>query len=82
MITEIKGCDLPLEANKMTITELRSNENYFDHHTGSRRGYESRKGEGRIEEYNGKFGNGYIHIQPRFDTTQYVYVTYYIKKES
>ena len=82
MSTEIKGSDLPPGQNKMTINELRSKENYFEHHTASRHGYESRKSEGRIEEYNGKFGNGYIHIQPRFDTTRYVYVTYYIKKEA
>lgn len=66
----------------MTIDELKSNDNYFVHHTANRRGYESRRGEGRIEEYNGKFGNGYIHVQPRFDTNQYVNVTYYIKKEA
>lgn len=50
------------------------------HHTGSRRGYESRRGNGHAESYKGKFGEGYIIITPRFDTTRYVNVEYYINK--
>ena len=46
--------------------------------TGSRRGYTSRKGSGYVEAYSGKFGNGFALISPRWDTTQYVYVTYYV----
>lgn len=64
----------------MTVTELRNNNNYEYHHTGSRRGYESRKGEGHVEVYNGRFGQGYVAITPRWDTTQYVNVEYYIEK--
>ena len=62
----------------MSVAELTKNKDYRVHHTASRRGYESRKSQGRVEPYNGKFGNGYILITPRYDTTRYVSVTYYI----
>lgn len=62
----------------MTVQEIRNNANYKYHHTGSRRGYESRKGEGHVERYNGRFGEGFVVISPRRDTTQYVNVEYYI----
>ena len=64
----------------MTRTELENNQNYELHHIASRRGYVSRKGDGIVEPYSGKFGKGYILVTPRFDTTQYVYVSYYIEK--
>lgn len=51
------------------------------HHRASRRGYISRKGEGYIEEYEGRFGKGYIWVRPRFDTTQYVTVEYYLEQK-
>ena len=62
----------------ITINELRNSRQYKYHHTGSRRGYESRKGEGHVEKYSGRFGEGYIIVKPRYDTTQYVNVEYYI----
>lgn len=49
-------------------------------HTTTRRGYESRKTGGHVEEYEGKFGKGFVHVEPRWDTTQYVYVTYYLER--
>lgn len=50
------------------------------HHTASRRGYASRKApEGRIESYSGKFGRGYVRVTPRWDTTQYVTIEYYVE---
>lgn len=64
----------------MTIQELANNHDYYIHHTASRRGYVSRKSEGKIESYNGRFGVGYILVTPRYDTTQYVNITYYIRK--
>ena len=64
----------------MTIDRLINNPEYVEHHTASRRGYESRKGNGRVEGYKGRFGEGYILVRPRYDTTRYVYVTYYIKE--
>lgn len=65
----------------MTIEELKNNPEYMEHHTASRRGYVSRKSDGRIEPYDGKFGKGYVILSPRWDTSQYVWITYYIKRE-
>ena len=64
----------------MTVEALKTNPNYKYHHTGSRRGYESRKSNGHVESYNGRYGKGYIAITPRWDTTRYVNVEYYIEK--
>lgn len=55
---------------------------YKLHHTGSRRGYVSRKtdpGELLASPYDGRFGKGYTVDAPRFDTTQFVHVEYWIK---
>ncbi len=50
------------------------------HHSASRRGYVSRKEiNGVVETYNGKFGKGYMLLIPRWDTTQYVTVEYYVE---
>ena len=65
---------------KKTVEEVRNSNEYKYHHTGSRRGYESRKGNGHVEKYDGRFGKGYMVISPRRDTTQYVNVEYYITK--
>lgn len=62
-----------------TVEELMNDPAYYVHHTASRRGYESRKGGGHIEPYSGKFGEGFILVTPRWDTTRRVNVTYYIK---
>ena len=51
---------------------------YTLHHTASRRGYESRKSSGHLEQYSGRFGEGFILVTPRYDTTQYVNIAYYI----
>jgi len=61
-----------------TVEEIKA-AGYKYHHSASRRGYLSRKGGAKIEEYKGRFGEGYAVITPRFDTTQYVTITYYVK---
>ena len=61
---------------KDTITV--NGKTYTYHHSASRRGYESRKGGGHLERYSGKFGAGYIAVLPRWDTTQFVTVRYYL----
>lgn len=53
---------------------------YRYHHTASARGYISRRAEPTPESYTGKYGHGYIVRRPRWDTTRYHYVTYYIKE--
>lgn len=65
----------------LTVNTIKTSPRYELHHTASRRGYESRRSSGRLEPYNGKFGRGYIAVTPRWDTTQYVYVSYYIERE-
>ena len=62
-----------------TIEEIRNTMEL--HHTASRRGYCSRKIAGYVEEYHGRFGDGYIIVTPRWDTTQYVDIAYYINEK-
>jgi len=63
-----------------TPDELKNDARYEYHHTASCRGYESRRGEGHIEPYSGRFGKGYVWYIPRRDTAQYRYVAYYIER--
>ena len=66
-----------MENSKMkTIEEITSTMKL--HHIASRRGYISRKSAGKVETYKGRFGEGYIILRPRFDSTNYIYVEYYI----
>lgn len=65
----------------ITVEEVLNDKSLYYHHTGSRRGYESRRGNGHVEAYNGRFGEGYAIIAPRWDTTMYVNVHYFIKKK-
>ena len=48
------------------------------HHTATRAGYESRRGHGHFEPYSGRFGAGYVYVRPRYDTSRYVYIDYYL----
>lgn len=55
---------------------------YYLHHTAFRRGYVSRKNpEGITKPYKGRFGVGYIKLTPCWCSTQYCYVSYFIKEE-
>lgn len=54
---------------------------YTMHHEASMRGYISRKWDAGICEYSGRFGDGYLLVYPRWDTTNYVYVEYWIKED-
>lgn len=50
------------------------------HHTATAAGYISRRPGGvRAYAYAGKFGRGFVVCSPRFDTTKYFNVTYYIE---
>ena len=64
----------------MTYDELMTNGNYKFHHRATRRGYISRRKPPKVEEYSGKFGTGYIVRFPRYDTSRYHTVEYYIKE--
>ncbi len=51
------------------------------HHTASSRGYVSRKADSPVEfrTYKGKFGEGYAVYTPRWDTTQFCNVEYWVR---
>lgn len=65
----------------MTVDELRNSGEYRYDHSAYRRGYLSRRSGPKVEEYKGRFGTGYIVVYPRWETTQYVLIEYYIKME-
>lgn len=65
----------------MELYKIISGQRYKLHHTATAKGYISRKVPEVLEEYTGRFGTGYIVHYPRFDTTNYHYVVYYIKEE-
>lgn len=53
---------------------------YTVHHTARKRGYVSRKQpDGILIPYSGRFGTGYMLLQPAWDSTQYCFCTYYTK---
>lgn len=53
------------------------------HHTSLAVGYVSRKNDTVIiEEYSGRFGNGYKVHRACWQSTNYHFVSYYIRKES
>lgn len=49
-----------------------------EHHTSLHHGYVSRKGDGVILPYKGRFGEGYKHFTPNYDSSRVCFVTYYI----
>ena len=50
------------------------------HHKAKAKGYVSRKHMDYISPYKGKFGEGVLIIHPRFDTSRFVDIEYYIIK--
>ena len=64
-----------------TIRYMLKKMHYIMHHEASMRGYISRKWDAGICEYSGRFGDGYLLVYPRWDTTNYVYVEYWVKEE-
>lgn len=52
---------------------------YKNHHEAAMRGYISRKWSAGLCEYSGRFGDGYLLVFPRFDTTNYVRAEYWVK---
>lgn len=64
-----------------TLEEIRNSGNYYNHHTESRRGFISRKGGERVKPYVGIFGKGFVIVSPRWDTTQYVNMSYWIERK-
>lgn len=52
------------------------------HHSALRAGYISRKLECVIEDYNGKFGQGFRVLYPNYRSTRYMIVQYYILEKA
>lgn len=63
----------------MTIDEVENSSEYRLHHMATHQGYVSRKTQGTISYYNGRFGEGYKVCYPRWDTSYYMWVAYYIR---
>ncbi len=74
-----RAIDISDTFQPMTVEELDESPDYYRHHTASYRGYVSRVHGPIVEPYRGKFGEGYVVRSPRWDTTTYAYITYYIK---
>lgn len=59
-----------------------NNTGYKYHHESTAKGYVSRKshaGGGVLAyPYEGRFGKGYVVFSPRYDTTNYCFVRYYL----
>lgn len=60
-----------------TVNEIK-NAGYALHHTSLCRGYQSVKGE-TITEYYGRFGTGYVVYSHNPKSTNYCFISYYIK---
>lgn len=58
-----------------------NNENCYYHHTAAAKGYVSRKVDEQIKPYSGKFGRGHKVCKPRWDTTNYYTIEYWIVEE-
>jgi hypothetical protein len=67
----------------MTYEQLKQDPRYHHHHTSAIRGYASRNGKlpVKVLPYKGRFGEGYKVLLPRWDTTQYCWIAYYIRTE-
>lgn len=64
----------------LTPDMIRNDPNLTYHHTATGRGYVSRKCDGIVETYSGHFGTGYIIKVPRFDTSNYCYIEYWVRE--
>ena len=73
---------LSTEQKAQAWRTIMTNPKLHFHHTATAQGYVSRKRkEFIIEPYKGRFGSGYKIHYPRYDTTQYHCVSYYIYEE-
>ena len=66
---------------KMPCEDDLSGLGYKLHHSALSRGYVSRKCSGIVVPYRGKFGAGYAVFKPRFDTSRFCTVYYYVKED-
>lgn len=62
-----------------SIETLAASGKLINSHTSLARGYVSRKSEGYVSEYSGKFGKGFVLKTPNFESTRFCYITYFIE---
>ena len=63
----------------LTKYDVLFSDDYYRHHTATTKGYLRSSDVGMVEEYSGRFGNGYI-IHRQMNSSQYHLIEYYIKK--
>jgi len=70
--------------NKNTMEELKSlmAKGYVKHHTSKEKGYVSRKGDGYLRKYKGRFGEGYTHHTTNYHSNGFNFITYYVKPKA
>ena len=71
-----------ITATRATIAQvesLRESGKLRISHQAACQGYISRKSAGRVLEYRGRYGIGYVIDTPRRDTTRYIHRTYYVQ---
>lgn len=52
------------------------------HHSALKAGYVSRKSDGYVTSYRGRFGTGYLVHKPNWKSSNYHIVDYYIKEDN
>lgn len=63
----------------LTEYDVMFSKKFYKHHTATAKYYLRSSDDGMVEEYSGRFGNGYI-IHRQMNSTQYHLIEYYIKK--
>ena len=69
----------PTSATIAQVEAKRLSGDLHIHHQAACQGYVSRKSAGRVLEYRGRYGVGYVIDTPRRDTTRYIHRTYYVQ---
>lgn len=63
----------------LTKYDVMFSKKFYKHHTATSRDYLTSADDGKIEIYNGRFGNGYI-IHSQMNSSKYHLIEYYIRK--
>lgn len=63
----------------LTKYDVMFSKKFYKHHTATTKDYLRASEDGMIEEYSGRFGNGYI-IHRQMNSSKYHLIEYYIKK--
>lgn len=66
--------------NLQAVLNLLTENGYEHHHEALASGYESRKGDGTLHVYSGRYGEGFIIDSPNKNSSRYIYRTYYVKR--